>query len=104
MLPVLNIFALWILDIQIDNIFFASQDESGKKSDSYVFKYVLPESAKKKDKGKEKDGKKGKSDDFDAFSEAVKDTKILWLSKLPADAKETQVRARILEPEWWTDD
>ena len=56
----------------------------------YSFKYILPEPVRKKDK-KDKDGKKGKTDDYEAYKEAVKDTKIAWLSKLPADSTETKV-------------
>lgn len=55
----------------------------------YDFKYILPEPVKKKDKGK--DAKKVKTDDADAFKEALKDTKIAWLAKLPADAAATKV-------------
>jgi len=67
-----------------------AKDEHGKKSDVYVFKYMLPEIAKKKDKAKDKESKKGKTEDYDAYMEAVRDTKISWLAKLPADAKESQ--------------
>jgi len=69
-----------------------TKDEWGKKVDVYPFKYILPEAAKKKDKGKEKDGKgKDKGEDNQtAFKEAVRDTKITWLAKLPAGAQETK--------------
>lgn len=67
-----------------------AKDEQGKKTDIYQFKYILPEPVKKKDKGKEKDGKKVKVDDYEGFKEAVKDTKIIWLSKLPADNSQTK--------------
>jgi hypothetical protein len=58
--------------------------------DTYSFKYILPEAAKKKDKGKESN-KKNKGDDGEAFKEAIRDTKISWLAKLPADSKEAKV-------------
>ena len=69
------------------------QDELGKKVDTYSFKYILPETAKKKDKGKEKEGKKSKGDDGEAYKEAIRDTKISWLAKLPAESKEAKVIA-----------
>jgi hypothetical protein len=65
------------------------QDELGKKVDTYSFKYILTEAAKKKDKGKE--SKKNKADDGEAYKEAIRDTKISWLAKLPADSKEAKV-------------
>ena len=64
--------------------------------DTYSFKYILPEAAKKKDKNKDKESKKAKSDDYEAFKEAVRDTKTTWLAKLPADAKETKVNFELL--------
>lgn len=69
------------------------QDEQGKKVDTYSFKYILPEAVKKKDKGKEKEkeSKKGKGEDAEAYKEAIRDAKISWLAKLPADSKEAQV-------------
>ena len=60
--------------------------------DVYDFKYILPESVKKKDKAKEKEAKKEKAENFDSFKDALKDTKIAWLAKLPSDVKSTQVR------------
>jgi len=67
-----------------------AKDEGSKKIDVYTIKYILPEISKKKDKNKEKDSKKNKTDDFEAYCEAVKDTKISWLAKLPANDQETQ--------------
>ena len=66
-----------------------AKDEAGKKADVYTFKYILPEGGKKKDKsGKEKEKKK---EDANAFSEALKECKINWLSKLGYQTKEGQV-------------
>jgi len=84
-----------------------AKDENGKKADVYVFKYMLPEMAKKKDKSKEKESSvhqnakgaassskekiKGKTDDLEvAYKDAIRDTKLVWLAKLPADCKESQ--------------
>jgi len=67
-----------------------AKDDGAKKVDVYPFKYILPELSKKKDKNKEKEAKKTKTDDFEAYTEAVRDTKISWLSKLPANNQETK--------------
>jgi len=67
-----------------------AKDDLGKKVDVYDFKYILPESVKKKDKAKEKEAKKEKAENFDSFKDALKDTKIAWLAKLPSDVKSTQ--------------
>jgi len=67
-----------------------AKDELGKKADSYTLKYILPEVAKKKDKGKEKESKKAKGEDGEAFREALRETRISWLAKLPADSKEAK--------------
>lgn len=45
-----------------------SLDDLGKKVDVYDFKYILPESVKKKDKAKEKEAKKEKAENFDFAS------------------------------------
>ena len=57
-----------------------AKDETGKKVDSYSFKYIIPapDAGKKKDK-KDKDKKK---EDEEAFKEALRECKINWLSKL----------------------
>ena len=65
------------------------QDEQGKKTDVYQIKYILPEPMKKKDKSK--DGKKAKTDDYESYKDSIKDSKIAWLSKLPADSIQTKV-------------
>ena len=65
------------------------QDEQGKKTDVYQMKYILPEPMKKKDKSK--DGKKAKTDDYESYKDSIKDSKIAWLSKLPADNIQTKV-------------
>jgi len=58
-----------------------AKDEMGKKVDVYPFKYILPEGSKKKDKSKDKEGKK-KAEDAAAYEEALRDCKISWLAKL----------------------
>jgi len=67
-----------------------AKDEMGKKADVYTFKYMLPEAPKKKDKSKERESKKSKTDELKAFNEAVRETKVTWLAKLPAQTKEAK--------------
>jgi tripeptidyl-peptidase-2 len=67
-----------------------AKDDGAKRVDIYSFKYILPELIKKKDKSKEKETKKTKTDDLEAYNEAVRDTKISWLAKLPANNQETK--------------
>jgi hypothetical protein len=71
------------------------KDDMGKRVNAFSFKYILPEAAKKKDKGKEKESKKGKGEDGEAYREAIRDTRIAWLAKLPADSKEAKVRTSV---------
>jgi tripeptidyl-peptidase-2 len=67
-----------------------AKDEGAKRVDVYTFKYILPELPKKKDKNKDKEAKKTKTDDFEAYEESVRDTKISWLAKLPANQQQTK--------------
>jgi hypothetical protein len=72
------------------------KDDVGKRVNAFSFKYILLEAAKKKDKGKEKESKKGKGEDGEAYREAIRDTRIAWLAKLPADSKEAKVRTSVV--------
>ena len=61
----------------------------------FTFQYILPEGPKKKEKGKDRDSKKTKTDDFAAFTEAVRDVKVSWLTKLNPTTKEYEVGRRM---------
>lgn len=59
-----------------------AKDELGKKVDTYVLKYILPELPKKPSNGvKDKDKTK-----FDEYTEALRDLKTNWLGKLGKDS------------------